>query len=133
MVVVHRNLTKLKTTSIFKINQAIGKVRENYITVLPGQEMLYLSKEQEARTYISATSPNISEYPLIAAEIGITGETALEVATVYVTMANQWKQLAAALESLRLGSIAAVENATTVVEINQICSNLEQALQGLEV
>lgn len=48
---------------------------------------------------------------MIAAEIGITGENADQIAQIWVNMAAIWVDLAAPLETARLGAIAQIEAA----------------------
>ncbi len=100
---------------ITQINTAIGEIRARYITVLPGQKMLYLQKEAEARAFLADPDPDLTDYPLIAAEIGITGATPEQVAQVYLNLAAMLRTTAAQLEQLRLSCVLMAETATTPV------------------
>ncbi len=103
--------------AIFAINRAAGAARARYITVIPGQEMLYIQKEMEASAFIADPAPDMGAYPLITAEIGITAPTAYEVAQIYVNMAALLRHLAAAIEKMRLGAIAAIETASDAAAV----------------
>ena len=98
--------------AIAAINQHAGYVRTLFVTDLPGQQMIYLAKEAEAGAYL-AESPepaSLGQYPLIAAEVGITADTALELALYWQGTANQWRALAASIEQIRLGHIKMLEH-----------------------
>ena len=51
-------LPDVQAAATASVNAAIGQVRARYITVLPGQEMLYLAKETEARAWLAAVDPD---------------------------------------------------------------------------
>lgn len=93
-----------------EVNESVADVRRLHITDLPGQEMIYLRKEAEARAWLAADPEpeDLTAYPLLAAEIGVTGETPHQVATIWVWMAGALIDMAAALEPLRLGAIARI-------------------------
>jgi hypothetical protein len=99
--------------------------------VIPGQEMLYLKKEEEARRYLLDLYPDLNNYPLISGEIGITGATASDVANTWMYMSNQWSIIAATLEKVRLGTVAQLEAATSVTAINTALANFNLALEQL--
>lgn len=105
------DLVALRASAIARVNAAVGDVRKRFITQIPGQEMLYLRKEAEARAWLVDQEPDLARYPLIAAEIGITGENADQIAQIWVNMAAIWVDLAAPLETARLGAIAQIEAA----------------------
>lgn len=109
-----------RKAAISEINMSMSTIREQYVTNITGQEMLYQVKEEEARAYlVSDPEPtDLTDYPLIAAEVGITAPTAYEVAQVYLNMAIQWKTLAAQLETLRLGTIKSIEEALDTASIS---------------
>jgi hypothetical protein len=104
--------------AIAAINQHAGYVRTLFVTDLPGQQMIYLAKEAEARAYL-AESPepaSLAGYPMIAAEVGITADTALELALYWQGTANQWRALAASIEQIRLGHIKMLEHPDLTVD-----------------
>lgn len=109
-------LTRAKAQAIVLVNDYSGEVRRKFVTDIPGQEALYLLKENEARDYLSEIE---RDYPLIMAEVGITGETPDQVAQVYLNLGAIFLQAAAALEQARLGKIAAIEAADSVETIDQ--------------
>lgn len=107
-------------------NYLVGQARLQLITNIPGQDMIYLQKEREATDYLleSPEPATLEDYPFLAAEVGITAATALEVATLYATQAGQFRIAGAQLENARLGTILAVETAVDT-------ATMETALDAL--
>lgn len=116
------------------VNSVSSKIREKFITNITGQEMIYKEKEIEAQDYVAAIpEPNTvlgweSLYPFIAAEVGYTAPTPLEVANVYLGLAQIWRSVGASLESARIGTITGIENSTTSTEVNAAISAFEAAI-----
>ena len=117
---VRGGLAGAKAHAITAINTAADAVRRRYVTTISGQDMLYIRKEAEGRDYIADPDPVLEHYPLIAAEVGITAQSAWEVAQTYLNMSALWIQAAARLETARLSAIAAVEVAETAEAIDEI-------------
>lgn len=114
------------------INSAIGQARTKFITNLPGQEMLHLVKEDEAERFIHDPDPDLADYPLISAGIGITGPTAYEVAQVYLNLGAQFRQIGAQLETIRLGHIAQVEIAETAGDVALVLASFADAMGAVQ-
>lgn len=125
-IILHLN--EAKQNRIFLINEKIGRVRQNFITSLPGQDMIYLRKEQEARAYLLDEDPVLSQYPMIAAEIGVTAETAYQIAQIWLYMSNSWQVIAAQLEWLRLVAINSVTSAVSEEAVQLAYNAFEIAL-----
>lgn len=119
-------LEAARRAAITRINAAAGLLRQTFITEIPGQEMLYLAKEAEARDYIADPAPVLANYPLIAAETGLTAPDAGSLAQLWLNLGAQWRAVAAQIETARLGAVYATELATSEAEIAAI----EAAYQG---
>lgn len=96
---------------------AVAEARAAYITTLPGQQMIYLAKEAEARAYVAEPAPDLANYPLLSAEVGITAPDAWQLAQIWLALADLWRQAAAQIEAMRLGATAAIDAAVTVAEV----------------
>lgn len=128
------DITPYRISAISRINAAIGEVRATLITDLPGQDMLYLRKESEARAWVIDPTPDLAAYPLIAAEVGITGADSNQIAQVWLNLSALWLAAAAALESARLGAIAAIGAAADIAQIDAVIATFSTsvaAMQGL--
>ncbi|CDM59921.1 hypothetical protein [Rhizobium favelukesii] len=102
------------------IDIAAETERLKYITGGSGQAMPYQQKSDEAKRYLAAIEASealeLSSFPLLAAEVGITAPTIGEVANVIYAAFTQWQVIGGAIEAVRLGTKAAIEIAVTVAE-----------------
>lgn len=108
------DLATAKARAIAGINARAGQQRLALITDLPGQDMLYLRKEAEAKAWIADPAPALASYPLIAAEIGITGADGDQIAQIWLNMADLWARAAAEIETSRLAAIAEIAALTSL-------------------
>lgn len=100
------------------VNAVRGEVRSRFITGLPGQDMVYLEKEREARDWVAArasggNAPDPGDYPHILGECGITAPDMDQVAQVYLNMAAMFRRVSAVIEAHALAAIATVDQAPT--------------------
>ncbi|MEN9059991.1 hypothetical protein [Ponticoccus litoralis] len=132
MLVPVENLVAARLDAVTAINEAVGAKRQNFITEIPGQQMIYQAKEAEARAYVALDPEpaNLEPFPLISAEIGITAPTARELAQVWLHMGDMWRATAATLEGIRLTAIGAVGNAGSTAEIDLAVATCFSALEA---
>ena len=117
---------KLKASKV--VSDKCSTIRSLYITNVKGQEVVYTMKRDEALRFLNDNDPDISEYPLIAAEIGITAQAAHEVAQIYINMSHMFVQALAALENIRLTAVSAIETATTKADVDDALSQFDTAI-----
>ena len=117
---------------IVEVNEAIGTARLPYVTNIPGQEMIYNAKEREALTYLAADPKpaDLSEFPFMAAEVGVSADTPLELAQLWQTTAAQWRVVGPAFEELRLSAIRDLKAATTMNEIDTVMAAFQLSLEA---
>ncbi|OYX14829.1 MAG: hypothetical protein B7Z15_02625 [Rhizobiales bacterium 32-66-8] len=97
------------------IDAAAETQRQRWITPGAGQAMTYLTKADEARRAVSAgAAADTADYPLLAAEIGITAASLLEVAGAVLAAHQAWLVAGAAIEAARLACKAAVGTAADI-------------------
>lgn len=113
-------LAEARVAAMDRLTGTIATARVQLITDLPGQDMIYLAKEAEARAWVNAVAPDLADYPLLAAEIGITAPNADQLAQLWLNMAALWRAAAAQLEALRLSTQAAIASAASPEEIDAI-------------
>jgi len=128
-----RKLGGIREAHMRRANQMIGKLRENFVTSLPGQDMIYKAKEDEARLYLSLDPEpeTLDGFPFLRAEIGILAPTAELVAQTWIGMGAYWREVAASLEGLRIGTKGALSAASSEAEMDQIMETFEQQLEAL--
>ncbi|QCL72190.1 MULTISPECIES: hypothetical protein [Agrobacterium] len=106
-----QDLVTIKAGYKAAIDEAAELTRLQYITPGVGQALTYMQKADEARRYLSASNPVDSDYPLLAAEVGITAENIVRVAAVVAAAYSQWLKIGAAIEAVRLDGKAAIDAA----------------------
>lgn len=103
------DLAAIKRSLKSDIDAQAETERARYITPGSGQAMTYQAKAAEAIRYHEASGAG--EYPLLSAEIGVTGATLGDVAATVIAMHNQWLLMGAQIERARLSAKAAIEAA----------------------
>lgn len=96
-----------------KILSLTATIRKQFITEAPGQEMIYLAKQEEAKAWLSDPTPALANYPLISAEIGVTGQDGYQISQIWLYMAATWIQVAAVIEGARIQHMNMVDAALT--------------------
>lgn len=96
------------------IDHAAEQQRLRYITAGAGQSLTYAQKAEEARLCLAASNPSSADYPLLAAEVGITATTLQGIAEVVSAANSQWLQIGAAIEAARLSGKKTVSEAENV-------------------
>lgn len=128
-------LLSAKASAHDTLNNAVSQIRRAFITDLPGQEMIYLGKEEEARRYL-ATTPEpttLDEFPMMASEIGITAESPYQLAQIWAYMSQMWRLKSAQIEQVRLQKGAEIAAATTVDEVWARQNEASMLLEALAV
>lgn len=106
----------LKLTLTAKVDADAEAARLQWITPGSGQALTYEQKRAEAERMATDPAPKPTDYPLLAAEVGITAETLTAVGTLVRARAAAWTAIAAQIESLRLQAKAAVMAASNAAE-----------------
>ena len=138
MTVVRRSQTSLtaelghyRKVALTEVSLLVGEIRQRYITIIPGQEMIYQAKEAEARLWLQTQPEDLTDFPLLAAEVGITAPTAFELAQLWLNLAVMWKSVAAQLETLRLQTGAAIAAAGSAAEIEAVMNQFRSTVRAL--
>lgn len=120
------------------INASIGRIRLRLVTDIPGQEALYMEKRTEAAAYIAEAAQggepkDLADYPLLAAERGITAPDAWQLAQLWLNRAELFKRVGAATEGLRQRALADLQAAPDLTAIETIQTDFNQALSRLSI
>lgn len=110
------DLDTIKATLSAQVDMEAEASRLKYITGGAGQALTYQNKAEEAAAILSGGDPDPADYPLLAAEVGITAPTLTEVAQIVNLAQQQWKMVGAQIEALRLGAKVAIAAAETIEE-----------------
>lgn len=111
-----RPIAEYRQRALDRLTEAMKEIRNGIVTDLPGQQMIYLRKEEQARALVAAVTggqiPVPADYPLLAAEVGLTAQTIYQVAQVILFKSTLWQRIAAALEAYRFTKQAEIATAT---------------------
>lgn len=127
--VVGERPSDYKSKAIAEINRVIGNVRGKYITIMPGQDMVYMQKEKEAIAFIKEyefDNPNEEDYPHLLSEVGITGDDCYQVAMIILNMAAYWRVKSSQIDGVKLSHIKQVEQCQSFDECENIMELFRQ-------
>lgn len=119
-----RTLAEARRQATLRVNLAAGQSRVKYFTNIPGQEITYVEKQNEAKAYQAVVdaggTPVPTDYPICNAEAGTTGYTLAEVIAQVQTAAAQMTTVGAQIEATRRGAIVEAQQADTLDAIDAI-------------
>ena len=124
------DLADAQGRAIQQINRIRGETRQRFITSIPGQDMVYMEKERSARAWMAefqatGVEPPSEAYPAISAEIGLTGETAFQVAYIYIHKSEEWRQLSPIIERVSIKYLNLTEKLHTVEELDALSAQYQ--------
>ncbi|MBS7699152.1 MULTISPECIES: hypothetical protein [unclassified Chelatococcus] len=108
-VVTLPTLAQIKASLKASVDRRAEIERGRYITPGAGQAMTYQAKAAEAQHYTE--TDGAGDYPLLTAEVGVTGATIADVAAVVLGMHGQWQLIGAQIERARLSAKAVIDAA----------------------
>lgn len=94
-------------------DELIGAARRLFITEIPGQQLIYLRKEADAKAYLADPAPDLANHRFVrvdALRFGITGH---EAAQIILNKAAMFETLAEAMEAIRGAAHDAIDAAAT--------------------
>ena len=123
-------LAQAKAELMDHINIRSSEMRQPFITNVKDQSTIYQLKKEEASRYMNDPAPVLSDYPLLRAEIGVTADTAENVAQVYLQMNDMFMNALSMSESIRLGHVSLVEMSNDISQLASIKSSFDLACDG---
>ena len=112
-----KDLAPLKLAAQTEVDQQAGEVRKQFITTIPGQEMVYMEKRREAELVLVSEVTDPLLVPHIIAEASLNDRTLTEQAEIILGMATQCSHVSQMIETKRLTAKMAIEAATNPAEI----------------
>lgn len=132
------DLAPIKAAAVARVNDLAGRARAPFITDIPGQEMLYSDKAQEARDVLAMLDaggqPDPLDFPFLQMEVELRPDVPdLPAAAVFILgRARALRQVGAPLERLRLGASLQIEAASTAAEVEAAVSAAAQGVHALQ-
>lgn len=119
-----------------RINDRVGQLRKQIYTDIPGQDALYLEKRAEAVAYVReervrGEPATLTDYPLLANEIGVTAPSAWTLAQLWLNRSDQFKRVGAATEGLRMQALIDASTAKDIETLEAIETQFNEALNRL--
>jgi len=111
------DLATLQAEACARVDARAEDLRNAVVTPGSGQMAAYRRKEEQARAILQDPEPNETKYPAIYNEVGITANTAQEVAEEILAKAAAWWEAGDVIERARLAGKRAVLAATSVAAI----------------
>jgi len=103
------SLKSIKEGLCAEVDDEAEAARLRYITGGSGQAAVYVIKAAQADAYKADGYPaDTTAYPMVAAEVGISGATAKAVADLIITTRDAWLTIASQIEAERLGATGSV-------------------------
>lgn len=125
------SLDSLREVARSQIDQMAGATRMRYITVVPGQEAVYVVKAQQAAAFASTGFAGAAP-SFIAAEAAATGLAPQAAAERILKLEAQWVGLIGpAIEAARVAGKDAVSQAVSAELINSIVESTRSMLDAL--
>jgi hypothetical protein len=127
-------LAELQAQALDRIDRAAGAARLRYITDVPGQQAVYVSKELQARQFKAAGYPAGAVPPYVAAEVLAMGEgiTPQQAADSILAIADQWQGvLSPRIEQVRLKGKWAIQAAGTEAAVQAAALSAIDALAAI--
>lgn len=111
------DLDAAKASVCDAIDAEAERRRNAVLTPGAGQMAAYQEKERQARLLLADDTPTEAEYPDIYNEIGITADSAGEVAMAVQAAAERWRTYGRLVERARLAGKKAVAEASDLAEV----------------
>lgn len=107
-------LVEHKTSLKAGVDRYAEMLRNKILTPGSGQSLVYMLKLSEAKAFASDPNPSDLDYPLLAAEIGVTGPALPDVVASVLIIADVWIGIAAGIESIRLHGKKMIDEAVDI-------------------
>jgi hypothetical protein len=132
-ITASKNLALARFEAETAIDAAAAEVRARFASA--GKHQVYADKRAEAVRYLDeaqgGATPDLSAYPYLSAEIGITAETPLDLAELWLWMDAVWKNAAAAIEQISLAAKIAVRASSRQPEIDLLVAQTRTTLDAI--
>ena len=121
-----------KQRALSEINIAAGTARQKHVTVIYGQDQVYLEKASQAVDYVAGNfSEDLQKYPFIKAEAEALNKSPREVAEHILKAKSMWIGYMAVIEKERLQGKKMIQDSIDISTITKILHNTIETLKQL--
>jgi len=127
------DVNALRDLGVQRINELTDEARSRLMPKIAGQETVYREKYEEAKTFLAQTPypTDLTDYPFIAAEVGVNGATALDVAQLFWSKGQAFKSKMSQLENYRTTANNLIRQKTTRAEMRTVANQFKTLIAGL--
>lgn len=119
-----KDLTAPREAALVEIQTQYDACRLKHLSL--GKTDVYEAKRKEADRYLAKGKPkDLTEYPWLAAEIGITADTAAALAQIWIQKSTTTEGIGPAIERVVMTAKKAVREARTPAEIDAVLRDLD--------
>lgn len=135
-VVTAAELADVRAEALAAIDAHAGVVRSRYLTLIPGQEMTYQRKTEQARAYLALdaaarAAAGHADFPLLLPEAAAVGADPAPLAALIIAREDAWLQIGGQIEAARVGGKADVSSRRLVHTIADARAAAIAALNAL--
>ena len=131
-------LRKARQDAHVRIRARADQVRRAFVTPITGQELTYQEKERQAEAFLAAAPvpdpahpDDLRDFGFIFGEVGITGQSAFQVATIILHKRDVMRDIGPAIERLRLQAAARVDAAPDAAAVDQAVADYEDSMDAI--
>lgn len=117
-------IAEMRERTLLQINGRAELARMKFLTPGSIQMLTYIQKQDEAKAANNDPTPTAAKYPMLAAMVGIDGDSIKNVATTVLAAADSWNRTSITIERTRRLAKRAAESATTSAELQAILDGL---------
>lgn len=107
------DLAPLELRLTAEIDAGAGDVRRRFITDVPGQQLVYSRKAEQARGWLADPAPSAGSYPALETEATASGIAIGDLVEDIIAAENAWAAVSDAIEAARMAAKRRVAAATT--------------------
>ncbi len=123
------SLEQEKAIALNYLDNIAGSTRLRFITEVPGQQAVYITKLEECKAYLA---DNNIVGPYLQAEASATGQSLHDTASYVIAVSNYWNSvIGPTIEATRRKAKIDVAAATTIAEVLSIKETAKASLDSL--
>ena len=119
------DITDARRQGIRRLNRITAAKRVVHIPKTRGASHLHSKKETEARRWLDKRPNDLEDYPLMAAEVGLTAADPAQLAELWLTKARETDAALAAIERDRMEAKAAIKRAGSKEAVDAVLAKFE--------
>jgi len=113
-------LMRARAEAVTRVNAEVSALRARFQTEGAGQAEIYADKRAEAVAFVAADAPDLADFPLLRAEVGVSAESAWQLAQIWLWKSDSARTIRDASEAVRMQAMAAIAGAASIDEVEAV-------------